>query len=62
MREIIFEGIKRFAGEIIGILLLAGFIQMFPTVKPIVKEVRKWFDEVEDEIIQVDNESRDVKI
>ena len=62
MREIIFEGIKKFAGEIIGILLLAGFIWMFPTVKPIVKEVRKWFDKVEDEIIQIDNESHDVKI
>ena len=61
MREILFEGIKKFAGEIIGILLLAGFIWMFPTVKPIFKEVRKWFDNAEDEIIQVDDESRNVK-
>lgn len=62
MREIIFEGIKNFAGKIIGMLLLLGFICMFPEAKPMLKKVRKWFDKAEDEIIQIDDKSRDVKI
>ena len=33
LREIIFEGIKKFAGEIIGVVLLASFLWLFPSFK-----------------------------
>ncbi|MBR0248393.1 MAG: hypothetical protein IJQ70_05415 [Synergistaceae bacterium] len=33
LREIIFEGIKKFAGEIIGVVLLASFLWLFPSFR-----------------------------
>ncbi|MBQ9404893.1 MAG: hypothetical protein IJU15_07905, partial [Synergistaceae bacterium] len=38
LREIIFEGIKKFAGEIIGVVLLACFLWFFPSLKSLFTE------------------------
>lgn len=38
IREIIFEGIKKFAGEIIGVVLLASFLWFFPSLKSLFTE------------------------
>ena len=38
LREIIFEGIKKFAGEIIGVVLFACFLWFFPSLKSLFTE------------------------
>lgn len=38
LREIIFEGIKKFAGEIIGVVLIACFLWFFPSLKSLFTE------------------------
>ena len=38
LREIIFEGIKKFAGEIIGVVLLTCFLWFFPSLKSLFTE------------------------
>ena len=38
LRELIFEGIKKFAGEIIGVVMLACFLWCFPSFRSLFKE------------------------